>query len=54
MGYVHSKRFPRQVTCVEINRALLVQEFRPFEEMRVDDAKARRMATPIATALLGA
>ena len=53
MGYVQSKRYPQRVTCVEINRALLVQEFRPFEEMRIDDAKARRMAGPIATAGLG-
>ena len=54
MGYVHSKRYPERVTCVEISRALLAEEFRPFEEMRIDDSNARRMAEPIAKALLAA
>jgi len=52
MGYVQSKRYPEGVICIEISRALLVEKFRPFEEMRVDDAKARRMAEPLAAALL--
>jgi len=52
LGYVHSKRYPQRVTCIEINRALLVEEFRPFEEMRIDDEKAQRLAAPIATAVL--
>ena len=51
MGYVHSKSYPEKVTCVEISRALLVEEFLPFEEMRIDDVKALRMAAPIAKAL---
>ncbi len=51
-GYEHAKRHPGRVLCVEIRRDLLASPFTPFEEMRVDPALARRMAHPIAAALL--
>jgi len=52
MGYVHSARYPGRLLCLEVNRELLVEEFTPFEEMSISVAKARRMAAPIAAALL--
>jgi hypothetical protein len=52
MGYVFSRAYAGRVACIEISRALLADPFTPFEEMRIDDAKARRMAAPIATAVI--
>jgi hypothetical protein len=52
MGYRHSKRFAGTVLCVELSRALLADPFSPFEEMRIGPQKVRRMARPIAQALL--
>lgn len=52
LGYVHSARHPGRVLCMEIRRDLLVERFTPFVEMSVSDRKARRMAAPIAAALL--
>jgi hypothetical protein len=50
-GYVHSKRCPGRILCVELRRDLLASPFTPFEEMRIDPGLARRMAEPIARAL---
>ena len=54
MGHVHSTAWPGQVLCMEIRRDLLADPFEPFAEMRISERKARRMAAPIASALLGA
>ncbi len=52
MGHVRSVRYPRRVLCLEISRDLLADPFTPFEEMSISESKARRMAAPIAAALL--
>lgn len=52
MGHVHSVRYPGRVLCLEINRGMLADPFTPFEEMSISEAKARRLAAPIAAALL--
>lgn len=39
------------VLCLELRRDLLVPEFTPFREMRVDPAKIERIAAPLAAAL---
>ena len=52
MGYVHSAKYPGRVLCMEINRELLADPFIPFVEMAISERKARRMAAPIAAALL--
>jgi hypothetical protein len=52
LGLVHARRYPDRVACMEINRALLVSEFKPFEAMQVDEAAVRRITAPLATALL--
>ena len=51
MGHRYSERYPQQVLCVEISRALLADPFSPFEEMRIGAQKVARMAAPLATAL---
>lgn len=52
MGYVHSVRYPGQVLCMEISRELLAEPFTPFAEMTISEDKARRMAGPLAAAVL--
>ncbi len=52
MGYAHSARYPGRVLCIEISRGLLADPFTPFVEMSISDRQARRMAAPIAAALL--
>ena len=52
MGYVHSTAYPGSVLCMEINRELLANPFTPFAEMSISETRARRMAAPIAAALL--
>jgi hypothetical protein len=52
MGYIHSSKYPGQVLCMEINRELLADPFTPFAEMSISERKARRMAVPIAAAIL--
>ena len=52
MGYVHSAKYPGRVLCMEISRGLLADPFTPFVEMSISDRQARRMAAPIAAALL--
>jgi len=54
MGYRYSAQFAGRVLCIEINRELLADPFSPFEEMRIGPQKTRRMARPIAQALLEA
>ena len=53
MGYVHSAAYPGRVLCMEISREDLADPFTPFVEMSISDKKARRMAAPMAAALLG-
>lgn len=52
LGQTRSVRYPGQVLCVELNRELLADPFSPFEEMRIGEEKASRMAAPLAEALL--
>ncbi len=52
MGHAHSATYPGRVLCMEITRELLADPFVPFVEMEISDRKARRMAAPIAAALL--
>jgi hypothetical protein len=52
MGYAHSAKYPGQVLCMEISREHLADPFTPFVEMSISERKARRMAAPIAAALL--
>ena len=51
LGYRFATRYPEQVLCVELNRALLADPFSPFEEMRISDEAVGRMSAPIASAL---
>lgn len=46
-GYRWATRFPDQVLCLELRRDLLVEEYTPFEEMRVDPTRVDRMAAPL-------
>jgi hypothetical protein len=52
MGYVHSRDHPGRVLCLEISRELLADPFTPFVQMSISERKARRMAAPLAAALL--
>ena len=54
MAYAHSMRYPGRVLCMEINRELLADPFTPFAEMHISERKARRMAAPLAAAVLEA
>ena len=53
MAAVHAMRFPGRTLCFEMRRDLLVAEFTPFAEMRVDPAAAERMAGIFAEAVGG-
>ena len=53
-GYVRSASYRGRVLCLELNRARLAHSFTPFREMSISDRKARRMAAPLAAALLSA
>jgi len=44
LAAVHAARFPGRTLCFEMRRDLLVAEFTPFAEMRIDPAAAERMA----------
>lgn len=48
LGYTWATMYPGQVLCMEVRRDFLVHEWRPFEVMRVDPDKCRRVARPIA------
>ncbi len=48
----HAARWPGQAVCIEVRRDLLVEAWRPFEAMRVDSERVRRIARPLAVALL--
>ena len=50
-GYAHATRYAGRVLCLELRRDLLAAPFTPFEEMRIDPARARHLADPIAAAL---
>lgn len=54
LGYRFSMRFPGQVLCIEISRALLADPFTPFEEMKIHPHKAARIAGPIAAGYMDA
>lgn len=43
-----STRYPEQVLCLEVRRDLLVEEYTPFDEMRVRADAADRVAAPLA------
>lgn len=50
-----SLAYPGQILCVELRRDILVEEWRPFEEMQVDPAKvesAARVLAPVLAARL--
>lgn len=51
-GYVHARRYPDRVLTLEIRRDLLADPFEPFREMRIDAARARRLARPLAWSAL--
>jgi len=51
-GHAHSVRYPGRIVCLELRRDLLADPFTPFAEMRIGAAKVRRMAAPLAAALL--
>jgi hypothetical protein len=51
-GYLHASRYAGQVLCLEIRRDLLADPFDPFSEMRIGEAKVRKMTLPLAAALL--
>ena len=51
MAYEFSVEYPGKVICVELGRATLAEEFTPFAEMRISEAKVKRMARPIAEGL---
>ncbi|MCK6504932.1 hypothetical protein L6R53_16295 [Myxococcota bacterium] len=42
---------PGRTLCLELRRDLLVRDWRPFEEMRVDDAAIERLAGPLVAAV---
>ncbi len=44
MAYEFSVEFAGKVICVELGRATLAEEFTPFDEMVISEAKVRRMA----------
>jgi hypothetical protein len=52
LGERFSRRWPRQVLCVELNRALLARPFTPFAEMTIGPTRTARMAAPLAAACL--
>ena len=52
-GYYFSMRYLGQVLCLEVRRDLLVEEYTPFEEMRVRPELADRVAGPLADAISG-
>ncbi len=52
MAYRQSRRFPRQVLCLEISRGLLADPFTPFRPMVISALAVDRMSAPIADACL--
>lgn len=52
MGTRYALRHPDQVVSVELRRDLLADPFDPFVQMQISPEKARRMAIPLAVALL--
>ncbi len=46
-----SHAYPQRVLCLEVRRDLLVQEWRPFEEMHVDPTKVEPVANLLAAVL---
>jgi hypothetical protein len=46
-----AQRYPGRVLCLELRRDLLVQEFRPFQELGIDPGKVDRLAAPLAAVL---
>ena len=50
-GYYFSTRYLGQVLCLEVRRDLLVEEYTPFDEMRVRPELADRVAAPLADAI---
>lgn len=50
-GLLHAQRWPGRVLCIEFDRAELADPFTPFREMRISEAKVRRMTSPLVAAL---
>ncbi len=44
-------RFPGRTLCFEVRRDLLVEEWKPFAEMRADERKLERLARPMGRAI---
>lgn len=44
-------KYPDRFLCLEVRRDLLVEQYRPFEQMRVKPEAADRFAAPVATAI---
>lgn len=47
-----ARRYPNCFLCLEVRRDLLVEAYTPFEEMRVRPDAARRIASPLAAAIV--
>lgn len=52
MGFVHSRRYPGQILCLELRRDRLAAPFRPFAPSPIGPRKVARLARPLADALL--
>lgn len=50
-AYRYARRYPGRTLCVEVRRDLLADPFDPFAQMNVPEARAERVAGPLAAAL---
>ena len=51
-AYHHAMKYPGKTLCMEIRRDLLVEEFLPFQQMRIDSQKTQRICRPISESLV--
>lgn len=51
LAHTFSVRYPGQVLCLEVRRDLLVETWRPFEEMTAEAHRAERVASILAPAI---
>lgn len=51
LAHHFAARFPGRTLCLEVRRDLLVEEFRPFDEMRADPARIQAAARLLSSAL---
>jgi hypothetical protein len=54
LAHHFAARFPGRTLCLEVRRDLLVEEFRPFEEMRTDPSRIQTAARLLSSALSAA